>query len=53
MNGKSSSPMNVFFCIVTNKKNGENRRKKNLLTISLVVQASITYKVFFISLPSQ
>ena len=28
MNGKSSSPMKVFFCIGTNKENGENRRKK-------------------------
>lgn len=52
MNGKSSSPMKVFFCIVTNKEQ-RKQEKKHLLIFSLVVQASITYKVFFISLLSQ
>ena len=53
MNGKSSSPMKVFFCIVTNKEQRKQKKKKHLLIFSLVVQASITYKVFFISLLSQ
>lgn len=42
-----------FFFVLWQIKNRGNRRKKHVLIFSLVVQASITYKVFFISLLSQ